>query len=78
MLVINSVADFCRDARDPAITSLPLAKSQAELPARRMLDSYEEAIIPITKNPLLRQKYINFYNTVRYGRIMEDLDTMAG
>ena len=52
--------------------------SQSELPQRRMLDSYREALIPLGSNTKLREKYINFWNGVRFGRIMEDLDTMAG
>ncbi|KAK2144553.1 hypothetical protein LSH36_748g02081 [Paralvinella palmiformis] len=55
-----------------------LAKSQAELPSRRMMDSYQEACIPLGSNPDLRESYINFFNRVRFGRISEDLDTMAG
>ncbi len=45
---------------------------------RRMQDSYREAHIPLGQDPALRGMYINFWNSVRFGRIMEDLDTMAG
>ena len=55
-----------------------LAQSQSELPVRRMLDSYQEACIPLGSHPDLRENYINFFNRVRFGRISEDLDTMAG
>lgn len=48
------------------------------MPAKTMLDSYQEAIIPLKSDKALRDKYVNFVNLVRYGRIMEDLDTMAG
>lgn len=43
-----------------------------------MSDSYNEAIIPIGADEILREKYINFYGGIRFGRIMEDLDTFGG
>lgn len=54
-----------------------VVSSQADLPVRRMSDSYREAIIPLGSNPELKEKYINFYNGIRFGRILEDLDTFA-
>lgn len=63
--------------RDPSAQSSPPTK-QSDLPARKMLDSYREAVIPLSKDKQLWQKYINFYHRVRLGRILEDLDTMAG
>lgn len=62
--------------RDPSAQSSPPTK-QSDLPARKMLDSYREAVIPLSKDKQLWQKYINFYHRVRLGRILEDLDTMA-
>ncbi len=43
-----------------------------------MSSSYAEAIIPLGDRPHLRNKYSNFQKQVRYGRLLEDLDTMAG
>lgn len=51
--------------------------NQADLPIRTMSDSYNEAIIPIGADEILREKYINFYGGIRFGRIMEDLDTFG-
>ena len=69
---------FFSATRDSSIFDIKLAENQSELPAKRMLDSYREASIPLGTNHNLRGKYVSFYNTVRIGRIMEDLDTMAG
>ena len=55
-----------------------IAKSQDELPVRRMSDSYQEAVIPLGSDPKVTEKYINFYKSIRFGRILEDLDTFAG
>ncbi|GAB6025161.1 Acyl-coenzyme A thioesterase 9, mitochondrial [Chamberlinius hualienensis] len=54
-----------------------LPNSQNELPPRKMMDSYEEVIIPLAENELLREKYLNHLNTVRFGRILEDMDIFA-
>lgn len=64
--------------RHPSAQSSPPPTKQSDLPARKMLDSYREAVIPLSKDKQLWQKYINFYHRVRLGRILEDLDTMAG
>jgi acyl-coenzyme A thioesterase 9 len=42
-----------------------------------MQESYAEAIIPLGSEPMLRNRYTNFQNSVRFGRLLEDLDTMA-
>uniref|UniRef100_A0A8D0G558 Acyl-CoA thioesterase 9 n=1 Tax=Sphenodon punctatus TaxID=8508 RepID=A0A8D0G558_SPHPU len=54
-----------------------LAKSQADLPPRRMKDSYIEVILPLGSQPELREKYLNVHNSVRFGRILEDLDSLG-
>ncbi|XP_060582769.1 acyl-coenzyme A thioesterase 9, mitochondrial-like isoform X2 [Ruditapes philippinarum] len=56
---------------------LPVASSQDELPVRSMSDSFRKAIIPLGSNPRLKEKYTNYYNGIRFGRILEDLDTFA-
>ncbi|XP_069103538.1 acyl-coenzyme A thioesterase 9, mitochondrial-like [Argopecten irradians] len=56
--------------------SLP-SFTQEDLPMRTMKDSYQEAVIPLGSNPHTREKYINFYDGIRFGRILEDLDTFA-
>ena len=55
-----------------------VAKSQDELPVRKMSDSYREAVIPLGSDPKVTEKYLNFYKGIRFGRILEDLDTFAG
>lgn len=59
-------------------TVAPLAKSQEELPARRMFDSYDEIIIPLKENIVKREEYYNAFHKVRFGRLLEDLDMFAG
>ena len=43
-----------------------------------MHESFAEALIPLGDQPHLRNKYANFLKAVRIGRLLEDLDTMAG
>ncbi|XP_042312942.1 acyl-coenzyme A thioesterase 9, mitochondrial isoform X2 [Sceloporus undulatus] len=54
-----------------------LAESQAVLPPRKMSDSYIEVILPLGSQPEIREKYLNVHNTVRFGRILEDLDSLG-
>ncbi|NWI85148.1 ACOT9 thioesterase, partial [Pitta sordida] len=54
-----------------------LAKRQEDLPARRMKDSYLEVILPLGSQPEIREKYLNVHNSVRFGRILEDLDSLG-
>lgn len=51
--------------------------SQSDLKKESMNQSYAEAIIPLGDAPELRNKYGNFQKGVRFGRLLEDLDTMA-
>ena len=52
-------------------------KDQAKLGKSRMADSFAEAIIPLGDEPQLQNRYANFEKAVRFGRLLEDLDTMA-
>ncbi|CAM1330726.1 ACOT9 (predicted) [Pycnogonum litorale] len=54
-----------------------LPKSQTDLPVRKMSDSYDECLIPLSRNERVREKYVNYRGGVRFGRIMEDLDLFA-
>jgi len=51
-----------------------LPESQEELPGRRMLDSYDSAIIPIASDT---DRYITYDGGVRIGRLLEDMDIFA-
>ncbi|XP_025790279.1 acyl-coenzyme A thioesterase 9, mitochondrial [Puma concolor] len=55
-----------------------LAQSQKGLPPRRMKDSYIEVLLPLGSQPELREKYLTVQNTIRFGRILEDLDSLGG
>ena len=52
--------------------------TQSQLPAKRMAESYQEVVIPLSSQPELQEKYINWFKTIRIGKILEDLDTFAG
>ncbi|XP_025005410.2 acyl-coenzyme A thioesterase 9, mitochondrial isoform X5 [Gallus gallus] len=54
-----------------------LAKRQEDLPPRRMKDSYLEVLLPLGSQPEIREKYLNVHNSVRFGRILEDLDSLG-
>lgn len=49
-----------------------------ELPTRSMQDSYTSAILPLEKEELSRERYINHSGTMRMGRLIEELDMFAG
>ncbi|XP_034023993.1 acyl-CoA thioesterase 9, tandem duplicate 1 isoform X2 [Thalassophryne amazonica] len=70
-------SDHQQAMAERASLSSMLAKSQNDLPAKRMKDSYQEAHLPLGSEPQLREKYLTFHNTVRFGRILEDLDSLA-
>ncbi|XP_068160730.1 acyl-CoA thioesterase 9, tandem duplicate 1 isoform X1 [Antennarius striatus] len=70
-------SDHQQALADRVSLSSMLASTQQELPARRMKDSFLEVHLPLGSEPALREKYLTFHNTVRFGRILEDLDSLA-
>lgn len=52
--------------------------SQDELVPRSMKDSMREILIPLGDDPVFREKYLTFYKTVRIGKLLEDMDSLAG
>ncbi|XP_053198790.1 acyl-CoA thioesterase 9, tandem duplicate 1 [Scomber japonicus] len=70
-------SDHQQALADRVSLSNMLAKSQNDLPAKTMKDSYREVLLPLGSEPQLREKYLTFHNTVRFGRILEDLDSLA-
>jgi len=67
--------DLYNKRRQELVDILPAR--QADLPARRMLDSYDSAIIPIGSDPSLRDRYLTHHGGVRIGRLLEDMDIFA-
>ncbi|CAF0935146.1 unnamed protein product [Didymodactylos carnosus] len=53
------------------------ASQKSNLIQRMIKDSFDEAIIPLGSDVVLRERYVNFHNKVRFGRMLEDLDTIA-
>lgn len=64
------------DARKDLTKYLP--KSQDEMIKRSMQDSYISALIPLSENVGLQEKYTTFLGSVRLGRLIEDMDIFAG
>lgn len=52
-------------------------KSVKDLPPRTMQDSFTSAVIPLSTDLALRDKYVTFLGSVRLGRLMEDMDLFA-
>lgn len=52
-------------------------KTVDELPARSMQDSFTSALVPLSTEPAIRDKYVTFLGSVRLGRLMEDMDMFA-
>lgn len=48
------------------------------VPARSMQDSFTSAVIPLSTEASLRDRYVTFLGHVRLGRLMEDMDLFAG
>lgn len=46
-------------------------KSITDLPARSMQESFTSALIPLSTEPNIRDKYVTFLGSVRLGRLME-------
>ncbi|KAF9941494.1 hypothetical protein BGZ65_002863 [Modicella reniformis] len=49
-----------------------------DLVLRSMQDSYTEIILPFAKDKGLLEEYVNYGGNIRHGKILEDLDAMAG
>ncbi|XP_076869548.1 acyl-coenzyme A thioesterase 9, mitochondrial-like isoform X3 [Brachyhypopomus gauderio] len=69
--------DHQQAMEERALLSKHLASSQDQLPAKTMKESEIEVHLPLGTQPSLREKYLNYHNSVRFGRILEDLDSLA-
>lgn len=58
----------------PASSELP----KEMLEPKRMQDSYVELYLPFTEDPELLEKYIATSGLIRLGKVLEDLDSLAG
>ncbi|KAK5645924.1 hypothetical protein RI129_004388 [Pyrocoelia pectoralis] len=54
-----------------------LPTNQNELPDRTMGDSFASALIPLSTDLELQDKYVSFLGHVRVGRLLEDMDIFA-
>ncbi|KAJ1653091.1 hypothetical protein IWQ61_006715 [Dispira simplex] len=55
-----------------------LYQGDSPLMYKRMGDSYCEFVLPFRDHPELLDNYINVHGTIRVGRILEELDKLAG
>ncbi|CAO3570903.1 unnamed protein product [Mortierella alpina] len=63
----------------PASPADPNKKyNRRELVLKTMQDSYTEIILPFKTDKALLEEYINVGGSLRHGKIMEDLDALAG
>ncbi|XP_067896324.1 acyl-CoA thioesterase 9, tandem duplicate 1 isoform X2 [Heterodontus francisci] len=70
-------SEHLQSVKERASLKSPLVSDQANLPYRCMKDSYLEAYLPLGSQPDLREKYLNVHKHVRFGRILEDLDSFG-
>ncbi|PNF22633.1 Acyl-coenzyme A thioesterase 9, mitochondrial [Cryptotermes secundus] len=64
-----------QSSRSHLLSLLPT--SQADLPPRKMSDSFASVIIPLKDDVLLQEKYVASEGYVRLGRLLEDMDIFA-
>ncbi|TFK17460.1 Thioesterase/thiol ester dehydrase-isomerase [Coprinopsis marcescibilis] len=65
---------------EAAEPSSPLIQQETtdELVPRNMHDSYSELVIPFALSPAVLEQYINASGGIRMGKLMENLDSLAG
>lgn len=76
LMGINIGYSPLQSSREHLLKLLPA--SQDELPSRSMQDSFSSAILPLSSDLALQEKYVTFLGNVRLGRLMEDMDIFAG
>ncbi|KAF9180335.1 hypothetical protein BGZ51_006053 [Haplosporangium sp. Z 767] len=81
--ITSWIDKLARDHGSPNSTALshddlPSKYHKRDLALKTMQDSYTEIILPFTTDKALLEEYINFGGTVRHGKILEDLDALAG
>ncbi|XP_050426709.1 acyl-coenzyme A thioesterase 9, mitochondrial-like [Adelges cooleyi] len=54
-----------------------LPESRDELPPRTMKDSFDRALVPLSSNIMLQNRYTTTRKGLRVGRLLEDMDLFA-
>lgn len=62
-------------AKQIQITPIPLPD---QLSTRSMMDSYSQLVLPFATQKELLEQYINATGGLRIGKLMENLDSLAG
>ncbi|KAJ2794633.1 hypothetical protein H4R20_006158, partial [Coemansia guatemalensis] len=54
------------------------SRAKQPLVLKKISDSFTETYLPFKDNLALREEYINYYGDIRLGKVLEDLDRLAG
>lgn len=60
------------------LANLLVVGGNPKLSPKRMSDSYCQVEMPFGTNPNIREEYVNVFGGLRYGKLLEDLDALAG
>lgn len=63
---------------DSESTTAPDMNQEPFLLVKKPSDSFVEINYPFSSNKSIRDEYVNIYGNIRFGKILEDLDAMAG
>lgn len=74
-LGIQTTYSVLKQSREHLLQYEP--KSINDLPPRSMQDSFTSALIPLSTDIKMQDKYVTFLGSVRLGRLMEDMDMFA-
>ncbi|KAJ1720410.1 hypothetical protein LPJ53_004961 [Coemansia erecta] len=55
-----------------------IRREKQPLVLKRISDSFVETYLPFKDNLNLREDYVNYYGDIRLGKVLEDLDRLAG
>ncbi|KAI8322127.1 Thioesterase/thiol ester dehydrase-isomerase [Martensiomyces pterosporus] len=58
--------------------SSDVRRPKQPLVLKKISDSFTETFLPFKDNRELREEYINYYGEIRLGKVLEDLDRLAG
>lgn len=75
--IVGAPRLFGEHVPDRSALAAFIPTEREQLPVKRLSDSYDEAWILIGADALLREQYVNHFHRVRFGRLLEDIDTFA-
>ena len=54
------------------------AELKRKIPDKTMEESYVEEFLRFSSDPSVKEDYVNMYGAIRIGKVLEDLDAIAG